>query len=46
MSEKNLTLRLLNNSFAVCRLKPEESVPSWIDTRNFYSITRTKEEAL
>ena len=44
MSHTNLTLSLLADSFAICRLEPEADIPSWGLAGDFYSITRTLEE--
>jgi hypothetical protein len=39
-----LTLVLLPDTSAVCRLGPDEAVPSWLSSCEFWSITRTGEE--
>ena len=44
MSHTNLTLSLLADTFAICRLEPEADIPSWALAGDFYSITRTVEE--
>ena len=44
MSRTNLTLSLLSDTFAICRLGPEADIPSWALAGDFYSITRTYEE--
>ena len=44
MNRTNLTLSLLSDTFAICRLGPEEGIPSWALAGDFYSITRTNEE--
>ena len=44
MSHTNLALSLLSDTFAICRLGPEEDIPSWVLTGDFFSVTRTKEE--
>ena len=44
MSEKTLTLKLLKETFAVCRLNKNEVIPDWINTSDFYSITKTEDE--
>jgi hypothetical protein len=44
MSHTNLTLSLLSDTFAICRLEPEAEIPSWALAGDFFSITRTKEE--
>jgi hypothetical protein len=44
MSIVRLTLTVLNESFAVCRLDPASAVPDWAYTRPFSSVTRTPDE--
>ena len=44
MSHTNLALSLLSDTFAICRLGPEEDIPSWVLAGDFFSVTRTKEE--
>ncbi len=39
-----LTLTLLPDPFAVCRLDREALIPDWAQTSGFYSITRTHDE--
>lgn len=39
-----LTLLLLPDLFAVCRLTPDAPVPAWAATGGFFSITRTADE--
>ena len=44
MSHTNLTLSLLSDIFAICRLGPEADIPSWALDGDFFSVTRTQEE--
>ncbi len=44
MNELSLTLTILNETFAVCRLAPHEAVPAWAVRSTFSSITRTPDE--
>ncbi len=44
MNHTNLTLSLLSDTFAICRLGPEAGIPSWALAGDFFSVTRTKEE--
>ena len=44
MSHTNLTLSLLPNTFAICKLGPEADIPPWALAGDFSSLTRTKEE--
>lgn len=39
-----LTLSILPDVYAVCRLDPNASIPSWVTKRDFFSITRTRDE--
>jgi hypothetical protein len=38
------TLIELPDTFAVCRLSPEASIPAWATEDEFFSITRTSQE--
>lgn len=38
------TLSILPDTFAVCRLDPRVSIPSWVTASDFFSITRTQDE--
>ena len=44
MSEKILTMKLLENTFCVVRLDKDAIIPKWINKDSFYSITRTDDE--
>ena len=44
MDLRKLSLILLADRLAVCRLDPDSAVPDWIDRSAFYSVTRTEEE--
>ena len=44
MSEIALTLTVLPGTYAVCRLAPEDSLPRWATSGDFFSITRTSDE--
>ncbi len=44
MNHTNLTLSLLSDTFAICRLEPDADIPSWALAEDFCSITRTVEE--
>ena len=39
-----LTLSILPEAFAICRLAPTERIPDWAMRATFYSITRTDDE--
>jgi hypothetical protein len=44
MTTRKLTLTLLPETLAVCRLDPSASIPDWALTGPFASITRTQHE--
>jgi hypothetical protein len=44
MAAWKLTLSLLPETFAVCRLEPDAAIPGWAMQSSFFSITRTPEE--
>ncbi|EQF24734.1 description family protein [Clostridioides difficile CD160] len=39
-----MKLKLFAEEYAVCRLSNDSKIPTWIDTKNFYSITKTEDE--
>ncbi len=39
-----IALSILPDTFAICRLDPAAPIPSWVTTRDFVSITRTRDE--
>lgn len=44
MSQFQLTLVVLPDTFAVCRLTPDAGLPDWAFTGAFTSVTRTADE--
>ena len=44
MIEKILTMKLLKETYGVCRLDNNESIPEWVQKSSFFSITRTSDE--
>jgi hypothetical protein len=42
--KRNLTLSLMPDSYAVCRLAPDSKVPEWAYQGSFYSISKTSDE--
>ncbi len=44
MDKNRLTLTILPERLAVCRLSPEAPIPDWAMRGPFYSVTRTKDE--
>jgi hypothetical protein len=41
---RKLTLKILPNRLAVCRLNADAPIPDWVDESDFSSITRTEAE--
>jgi hypothetical protein len=44
MQQRQLTLNLLADTFAVCKLGPTAPLPHWATEAEFFSITRTADE--
>ena len=44
MAARKLSLSVLRDSYAICRLKPEDKSPDWAERGEFWSLTRTGEE--
>ena len=44
MSNVQLTLSVLDDSFCVCRLAPDAGIPRWLPAKGFVSVTRTADE--
>ena len=44
MSQRKLTLSILQDTFAICKLDKDTRVPDWALAGSFLSITRTLEE--
>ena len=44
MSEKMLTMRVLEKKIGVCRLDKRDSIPEWAKDSEFFSITKTLDE--
>jgi len=44
MNMQGLSLAILSDSFAVCKLRADENIPSWALPDSFCSITRTPDE--
>src|ERR1051326_2200197 len=44
ISVMHLTLTVVPDSFAVCRLAPADPIPAWAKVSSIFSITRTAEE--
>ena len=42
--KRNLTLSLMQDTYAVCRLAPDAKVPEWAYQGSFYSISKTSDE--
>ena len=39
-----MTLSILPDQFAICRLSPDDDIPVWSRNEEFYSITRSRDE--
>jgi uncharacterized protein len=39
-----ITLKKLNQEFAICKLDPNVLIPDWVWTSSFYAITKTADE--
>lgn len=44
MSAPKLSLAILDDLYAVCRLRADENIPSWALSSSFCSLTRTPDE--
>ena len=44
MNTQRLSLVILSDSFAVCRLRADEDIPSWALSGSFCSLTRAPDE--
>ncbi|MGM7683327.1 ACT domain-containing protein [Cytobacillus sp. Hm23] len=41
---KKLKMKLLDGLYGVCRLDPTDKIPSWLNTEEFFTITKTSDE--
>jgi len=44
MSNVQLSLSVMDDSFSVCRLSPDAGIPHWVPAEGFVSVTRTADE--
>lgn len=44
MAARKLSLSVLRDRYAICRLNPEDKTPAWAERGEFWSVTRTGEE--
>jgi hypothetical protein len=44
MERRQLTLLVLDGTFAVCRLEPAATIPPWAGAGDLFSVTRTADE--
>lgn len=44
MTDNKLTLKLIKDTYGVCRLDKNESIPNWAAYGEFFSITKTEDE--
>lgn len=40
----NYKFKIINDLYSVCKLNPNSNIPSWVNTNEFYSITKTEDE--
>lgn len=41
---EKLKIKLLDGTYAVCQMENTEKVPSWIEEKGFFSVTKTEDE--
>ncbi len=44
MAARKLSLSVLRDRYAICRLSPEDRAPDWAERGEFWTVTRTSEE--
>lgn len=44
MTNKKLTMSLMKETYAVCRLSTAEPTPEWVMDSQFFSVTKTSDE--
>lgn len=44
MKNKMFSIKILDEKFAICKLSPTSNIPTWIQNKTFYSITKTADE--
>ncbi|HTQ85599.1 MAG TPA: ACT domain-containing protein [Candidatus Solibacter sp.] len=44
MNARRLTLRLLPDTYAICRFEPDAAMPAWLPRKGFTAAIRTEEE--
>jgi hypothetical protein len=44
MQPRKLTLSILPDRYAVCKIEPEHDVPQWVERSAFWSVTKTQHE--
>ncbi len=44
MPARRLKLRLLPETFAICRLEPDAAIPAWLPQQGFSAVLRTTDE--
>ena len=44
MGKDKLTLSLLTEEYAVCKLGPGHGIPEWVTSNDFWSVTKTRNE--
>ena len=41
---EKLKIKLLDGTYAVCQMENVEKVPSWVEEKGFFSVTKTEDE--
>lgn len=41
---EKLKIKLLDGTYAVCQMENTEKVPSWVEEKGFFSVTKTEDE--
>ena len=41
---EKLKIKLLDGTYAVCQMENIEKVPSWVEEKGFFSVTKTEDE--
>lgn len=44
MKNKIFSIKILDSKFAICKLNPNSNIPTWIQNKAFYSVTKTADE--
>lgn len=44
MNEKKLTISVLPHKLAICQVNKDANLPNWVNTNDFFSLTKTYDE--